>query len=61
MCKLLAGPPKFELLKGIVHITDEYGERAMSLGDFVVTAKCANQLARKWVGQTNVVGMGQHG
>ncbi len=59
MCKLLESAPKFECRKGIVHIVDEYGERAMSLGDFVVAVKRADALARKWVGESNVEAIGR--
>jgi hypothetical protein len=55
---LLDSAPKFECRKGIVHIVDEYGERAMSLGDFVVATKVANTLARKWVAEANVRELG---
>lgn len=61
MCKLLDGPPRMELRKGIVHITDEDGhERGMLLGDFVIATKQANKLARQWVAEANVVEMEGH-
>ena len=53
MCQLLDGVPTFELKRGIVHIVDEYGERACSLGDFVAASKIASRLARQWVAEAN--------
>jgi hypothetical protein len=53
MCQLIEGTPLFELRKGIVHITDRSGERAMSLGDFVDASRLASRLARQWVAEAN--------
>jgi hypothetical protein len=44
--------PNFELRAGIVHITDRYGERALTLGDFVASTKLCNKLCAKWVAET---------
>lgn len=60
MSKLLEGMPRFELRRGIVHISDEYGERAIMLGDFVAATKLADQLCRKWVAEANVAVLRRH-
>ena len=51
MSRLVEEVPAFELRKGMVHIIDKYGDRAMSLGDFVAATKLANQLCRQWVAE----------
>lgn len=53
MCQLIEGVPNFELRAGIVHITDRYGERALTLGDFVASTKVATRLCRQWVAEAN--------
>ena len=51
MASLIEQIPRFELRGGIVHVVDECGDRAMSLGTFVAATKLANKLCLEWVAE----------
>lgn len=53
MCRLLSRRPDYDFRRGMVYRTDELGECALYLSDFVEAVKLTNQLARKWVAEAN--------